>query len=128
MCGEYRFCIVNMQYWRTLLQLKGKQTIMEELFCENDCFWLLTFWVLHQFFKKLLPTLKTWSKREQIIRDIHCVKRVRIWSYSDLHFPAYGLNTERYSVSLPIQSKCRKMWTRITTNTDTFYAVFWSNI
>ena len=28
----------------------------------------------------------------------HCVKNVRIRSYSDPHFPAFRLNTERYSV------------------------------
>ena len=46
--------------------------------------------------------------------------------YSELFwsaFPAFGLNTERYSVSLRIQSECRKMRTKITPNTDTFYAV-----
>ena len=35
----------------------------------------------------------------------------------------YGLNTERHGVSLSIQSKCGKMRTRITPNTDTFHAV-----
>ena len=40
------------------------------------------------------------------------------------HFLAYGLNTEIYGVSLRIQSECGKMRTRITPNTDTFYAVF----
>ena len=30
---------------------------------------------------------------------IQCVKIVHIRSYSGLHFPALGLNTERYSVS-----------------------------
>ena len=39
------------------------------------------------------------------------------------HFPAFGLNTKRYFVSLRIQSKCGKMRTRITPNTHTFYAV-----
>ena len=53
----------------------------------------------------------------------HCVKSVRIRSYSGPHFPAFGLNTERYGVSLRIQSECGKMRTRITPNTDTFYAV-----
>ena len=53
----------------------------------------------------------------------HCVKSVRIRSYSGLHFPAFGLNTERDGVSLRIHSKCGKMRTRITPNTDTFYAV-----
>ena len=45
-------------------------------------------------------------------------KNVRIRRYSGLYFPAF-----RYSVSLRIQSKCRKMRTRITLNTDTSYAV-----
>ena len=53
----------------------------------------------------------------------HCVKRVRIRSYSGPCFPAFGLNTERYSVSLHIHSECGKIRTRITSNTDTFYAV-----
>ena len=53
----------------------------------------------------------------------HCVKSVRTRSYSGPHFPAFGLNTKRYEVSLCIQSKCGKMWTRIIPNTDTFYAV-----
>ena len=58
---------------------------------------------------------------------LHCVKNVRIWSYSGLHFPAFGLNMEIYSVSLRIQSKYGKMRTRITPNTDTFYAVLCSD-
>ena len=51
------------------------------------------------------------------------MKNVRILSYSGLHFPAFGLNTERYGVSLRIQSKRGKMRTKITPNTDTAYAV-----
>ena len=54
----------------------------------------------------------------------HCVKSVLIRSYFGPHFPAFGLNTERYSVSLRIQSECGKMQTRITPNTDTFHAVY----
>ena len=73
-----------------------------------------------------------------------CVKIVRIGSFGVIlvdifpafsrirteygeilpHFPAFGLNTERYGVSLRIQSECRKMRTRTTPNTDTFYVVF----
>ena len=34
----------------------------------------------------------------------HCVKSVRIRSYSGPHFPAFRLNTGRYGVSLRIQS------------------------
>ena len=39
------------------------------------------------------------------------------------HFPVFGLNTERYSLSCRIQSECGKTRTRITPNTDTFHAV-----
>ena len=53
----------------------------------------------------------------------HWVKSVRIWSYSGPHFAAFGLNAERYSVSLCIQSECGKIRTRITLNTEAFYAV-----
>ena len=53
----------------------------------------------------------------------HCVKSVNIRSYSGPYFPAFGLNTERYGVSLRIQSECGKMGTRITPNTDTLHAV-----
>ena len=51
------------------------------------------------------------------------MKSVRIRSYSGPYFPACGLNTEIYEVSLGIQPECGKMWTRITPNTDTFQAV-----
>ena len=56
-------------------------------------------------------------------RKHHCVKSVCARSYSGSYFPAFGLNTERYSVSLHIQSKCGKVRTTITSNRDTFYAV-----
>ena len=41
----------------------------------------------------------------------HCVKSVRIRSNSGPHFPAFKLNTERYGLSLPIQSECGKIRT-----------------
>ena len=44
------------------------------------------------------------------------------WSLFFPHFAAFGLNTERYSVCLRIQSEFGKIRTRITPNTDTFYA------
>ena len=49
------------------------------------------------------------------------VSKYRI--FSGPYFPAFGLNTERYAVSLRIQSKCGKIWTRKTPNTSTFHAV-----
>ena len=53
----------------------------------------------------------------------HCVKSVLIRSYSGPYFPTFGLNTARYGVSLHIPSKCGKIRTRITPNTDSFQAV-----
>ena len=51
------------------------------------------------------------------IRDHHCVKRLRIRSFSRQYFPAFGLNME-------------KIRTRVTPNRDTFYVVtttLWNN-
>ena len=53
----------------------------------------------------------------------HCVKSLRIRSNSGPHFQASVLNTERYGVSLRIQSECGKMRTRTISNMNTFYAV-----
>ena len=54
---------------------------------------------------------------------VHWVKIVRIWSFSGPHFLTFRLNTERYGVSLHIQSQCGKTWTRKTPNMNTFHAV-----
>ena len=54
----------------------------------------------------------------------HCVKSVRIQSFSSPYFPTFGLNTEWYEVSLCIQSEYGKIQTRKTLKTDTFYTVF----
>ena len=71
-----------------------------------------------------------WPQRHQVsakdMRNIYCVKSVRIRSFSGSYFPSFGLNTERYSVSLRIQSECGKIRTRKTSNTDTFHAVIFT--
>ena len=61
------------------------------------------------------------NPNKPISTDKNCVKIVCIRSFSGPHFPAFGLNSEIYRVNLRIQSKCRKMRTRKTPNTDTFY-------
>ena len=62
--------------------------------------------------------------------DKHCAKSVHIWSCSGPYFPAFGLNMEPYSASLPIQSECGKIRTNIRlgqlisdSNTDIFHTV-----
>ena len=67
------------------------------------------------------------KKRNCCVYHFHCVQSVRIWSCSGPYFPVFGVNTERYSVSLLVQSECGEMRTRITPNTDTFYAVLRAN-
>ena len=57
------------------------------------------------------------------MRDVHCVKRVCILGFSGLYFTAFGLNTGIYEINLRIQSKCGKIQTRKTPNTDTVYAM-----
>ena len=48
-----------------------------------------------------------------IVSDISTVWKVSKYGvFSDPYFPAFGLNTERYSVTLGIQSECGKIWTR----------------
>ena len=54
---------------------------------------------------------------------LSCVKRIDIRIFSCPYFPAFELNTERYSVSLRIQSKYGKIQTTNTPNTDTFHTV-----
>ena len=53
----------------------------------------------------------------------HWLKSVRIRSNSGPYFPSFGLDTERYGVSLRIQSEWGEMRTRISPNTGTFYAI-----
>ena len=48
--------------------------------------------------------------------DPHCVKSVRIRNYFSLHFPAFGLNTERYSVSLRISPYSVRMRENVDQN------------
>ena len=57
------------------------------------------------------------------IHKVYCEKSVQIGSFSGSYFPAFGLNTERYSLCLYIYCKCGKIRTRKTPNTDTFHVV-----
>ena len=45
-------------------------------------------------------------------KKTHYVKSVQIRSFFGPYFPAFELNTDRYEVSLRIQSKCETMRTR----------------
>ena len=87
----------------------------------------LYFWQIYQFVPYGYKFQHIFFRLRLIIISfsfiLHCVKSVLIRRYSGPHFPAFGLDTERYSISLLIQFKYGKMRTRITPNTNTFYAV-----
>ena len=53
----------------------------------------------------------------------HCMKSFRIGSFSGPRFPAFGLNTEKYTVYLRIYLKSGEMRTRTTPITDAFNTV-----
>ena len=84
---------------------------------------VLNWWPLRLIIMEALFTYCS-SFFDEIWKHCHCVKSVSIRSYSGPHFSAFGLNTERYSVYLCIQSRCWKIWPRTTPNTDTFCAAY----
>ena len=73
-------------------------------------------WILNAFLSK-----DTESLGKMIINKNFSLRKKRPYSefFFGPHFPAFRLNKEIYSVNLRIQSKCRKMRTRKTLNTDT---------
>ena len=54
---------------------------------------------------------------------LRCKKSVLIQSFSGPYFPAFGLDTDRYSLSLRIQVEYGKIPTRKTPNTNTIHAL-----
>ena len=84
----FRILLFKMVYLSLFLQLKVQTKISSYVFLYIFTFVKINF---HHFSKLLL------SK-----------KRPYLELYSGPHFPAFGLNTERYSVFLRIQSKCGK--------------------
>ena len=129
-CAKNNFC----SYFVHLLTFRGNHfcKIFELLKSFSGAKRLTSKYILHKILstnkwiksKGNSNTLNSWKVCVSYLRlGKHYVRSVRIRSCSGPHFPEFGLNTERYGVSFHIQSKCRKMRTRITPNTDTFYVV-----
>ena len=64
----------------------------------------------------MTTSLYTFS-RHHLQLNKHGVKSVRIRSYSGPYFPAFGTDTKRYG-----EIQIGEIRTRITSNTDNFYA------
>ena len=96
-------------------------------FSNNTPKWDNFDWYLNEWMKAIRsdqPRKSNTFRDFHVSGDVnHCVKSVSIRSYSGPHLRAFGLNTERYAVSLRIQSECGKMRTRMTLKMDTFRAV-----
>ena len=67
-------------------------------------------WLFYELNKLKQKQNKSWS--EPPVKRYHFVKSVRILSFPGLYFPAFGQNTERYFVSLRLQSECGKIRTK----------------
>ena len=119
------------------LDIRNKQTFQIWRFttCTTQSLWwrnrtsnvIFCFWRLHYFIENcfLAGTILQiwWNWLWSVPFGNHCAKSVRIRSYSGPYFPAFGLNTERYRISLCMQSEYGKIRTRLTLNTNVFHAV-----
>ena len=75
----------------------------------------------------LVITFSHWMKFHVTVA--HRMKSVRIRSFSGRYFPAFGLNTKKYSVPLRFQSECGKVRTRKTPYTyKAFIEKMWPDI
>ena len=58
---------------------------------------ILKYWKFKEYVVE--PRVDVWSWSKQYLES-HCVKSVRVWSFSSPYFPTFGLNTERYEISI----------------------------
>ena len=113
------FQLLNEWRNKQTKKLNNPKKVLDLLYpIPTTCYHLQLFCLINFFVTShtLIHIAKVFSLR-------HCVKSVRIRSFSGPYFPSFGLNTERYGASLRIQFECGEIRTRITSNTDTFYAV-----
>ena len=80
-------------------------------------------WVKCLSFEGMLFEVQKYISKKLSQNRLYTTTSVFIQNYSGPYFLAFVLNTERCYVSCRIQSKCGKIRTRITPNTETFYGV-----
>ena len=101
-----------------LVQKAHKDDVRE--FQENFfCFWTMKSWNVHP--KEIMHSvsidlLKNKWHEEQKYLSITLPEKCPYLDFFWSVFPPFGLNTERYSTSLRIQSECEKIRTRKTPN------------
>ena len=88
---------------------------VQNIFSRTSCIAILWFddRILEEIYETYYVRMyRNWDRT--IMRLCHCVKNIRIRSYSGPYFPPFGLNTEREReryVSLRTQFKCGKIRT-----------------
>ena len=107
------------------IKRKLKKTCSKLALLRSTRCWKYLFSFIWQQSRKLLRVFFTDYHFLLVVQcsGYHCVRSVCIGSFSGPYFQAFGLNMERYKVSLRIQSKCGKVQTRKTLNKDTFCAL-----
>ena len=110
-----QICIFKSSYWRCSIKKMFLQ-FLQYSFARN-------YVETVPFHKNSANQVKTTVSYAVHVK-YHYVKNVCIRSFFSSYFPAFGLNTERYSVFVYIQSLCAKIRTKKIPNTDTFHAVY----
>ena len=95
--------------------------------------WAAKMEVVSCYFKKTNLRVVSYFLWVAVLKETkHCVKRVSIRSYSSPHFSRIfphsdwiRNDTDYLSIFSPNAGKSGKIRTRITSNTNTFYAVMW---
>ena len=85
----------------------------KQFYRKKQCAKILWLWLRKGKLQNLNSRAECW-----LLKLPHWVKSVCVRSYSGMHIPAFGLNTERYFVSLRIRQntgKCRPESLRIRT-------------
>ena len=95
-------------------------------FCRGNFSFVGSFFLLPQHLWDTVIT--TYDDGNLTVPNTHCVKSVRIGSFSGPYFSTFGLNMEGYGISLRFQSKCGKIWTKITPNKATFHRVIFMKV
>ena len=99
-CGLYlKAACINYFLSKLRLVFEGDLYLKAASIRENTVF---------NFFQYAICYGKRILTARWIYTHMHCVKSVRIRKFSGSCFPAFGLNTKRYSVSPRIQSECGK--------------------
>ena len=108
--------VYSLLLFSLFLPWTGTAMLLQISMSKNDIFHYTLYIYIFHYIPLCIPLY--------IFVILNCVKSVRIQSFSGPHFPAFRLNREIYFVNFRCQSESRKIWTRKTTITDSFYSVF----